>query len=66
MQTGLILGRNFAENHYHVAIIRHQMTRKVPEMLPEILDEVRNSFGRFMPMENSMRRCKLFLSGTKQ
>ncbi len=53
MAAEVILGRNFAENSYHMAIIRRQMTRKIPEFLPDILDEVKVSFERFMPILDS-------------
>lgn len=62
MQVGLFLGPNFAENHYHMAIIRQQMTRKVPEFFPELFDEVKVSFERFLPMEKGTCFVKYFVS----
>ncbi len=49
MAAKVILGQNFAENSYQIAVIRRQMTRKIPDFLPDILDEVKVSFERFMP-----------------
>ncbi|KAF9445594.1 cytochrome P450 [Macrolepiota fuliginosa MF-IS2] len=54
-QAGLFLGPNFAQNHYHMDIIRHQMTRKVPDFFPELLEEVRESFQKFIPLENDWK-----------
>ncbi|KXN80811.1 Ent-kaurene oxidase [Leucoagaricus sp. SymC.cos] len=51
LQAGIILGPNFAENHYHMAIIRNQMTRKIPEFLTEIFDEVGKSFKKYLPVK---------------
>ncbi|KAF5351080.1 hypothetical protein D9756_008457 [Leucocoprinus leucothites] len=51
LQAGVILGPNFANNHYHMAVIRNQMTRKIPEFLPEIFDEVKEAFKSFLPVK---------------
>lgn len=62
MQVGLFLGPNFAANYYHMAIIRQRMTRKVPEFFPELFDEVKVSFERFLPMEKGKRAVKYFVA----
>ncbi|KXN90695.1 Ent-kaurene oxidase, partial [Leucoagaricus sp. SymC.cos] len=50
--TSVILGPDFANNHYHISVIRNQMTRNIPEFFGEMYDEVKIAFARYLPVSD--------------
>lgn len=45
LQTEHTLGSTIVSNHYHVSIIRSQLTRNLGVLFPDIVDEAKAAFG---------------------
>lgn len=44
-----IIDRNAIENPYHVAMIRDKLTRALPAVLPDVVDELRLAVPEHIP-----------------
>lgn len=49
LQVIYTLSENINKNLYHVPILRAQLTRALPELAIEVLDEVREAFNEVIP-----------------
>lgn len=49
LEMNYTLGREIVENPYHFPIIRGQLTRKLEELMPRIIDEIQYSLEHLIP-----------------
>ncbi|KAF8153783.1 cytochrome P450 [Crassisporium funariophilum] len=50
LQTEYTLGVNISQNPYHIPIIRAQLTRALPRLVPEVREEIVDAFNDFIPV----------------
>ncbi|KAJ3504346.1 hypothetical protein NLJ89_g7978 [Agrocybe chaxingu] len=50
LQTEFTLGEHLSRNPYHVPIIRVQLTKALPQLLPDVHEEVVHAFQELMPV----------------
>lgn len=50
LQSDYTLGRNLRENPYHVPILRSQLTKALPLLVPEVHDEIVAACNEFIPI----------------
>jgi hypothetical protein len=43
------IGRHIINNAYHIPLIRTQLTRVLPQLVPEVHEEVVDAFNEFIP-----------------
>ncbi|OSX62542.1 hypothetical protein POSPLADRAFT_1074160 [Postia placenta MAD-698-R-SB12] len=55
IQVPYTLGPNIASNLYHVPIVRSQLTRALPVLLPELRDEIVCAFGDAVGMSDEWK-----------
>jgi hypothetical protein len=59
------LGRNMADDPYHLPILRSQMTQALPLLVPEVYDEVVTACNEFIPItEGSLITRPFFFKKT--
>ncbi|KJA23965.1 hypothetical protein HYPSUDRAFT_39491 [Hypholoma sublateritium FD-334 SS-4] len=49
LQVNYTLGENVSSKPYHIPIVRAQLTRALPELVPEVIDEIQQAFGDVIP-----------------
>ncbi|KAJ3502116.1 hypothetical protein NLJ89_g9030 [Agrocybe chaxingu] len=52
LQTWYSLGPNIVKNPYHLPIVRTQLTRALPQLVPAVHEEVVDAFNDFIPATN--------------
>ncbi|KAF9528911.1 cytochrome P450 [Crepidotus variabilis] len=57
-QLAYTLGHHINENPYHVPIIRTQLTRSLPLLVPEIHDELVQAFKHYIPLTDDWSEIK--------
>ena len=50
MQIKYTLGAEFTKNPYHIPLIQGKITRALPQLVPEIHDEVVDAFNELLPL----------------
>ncbi|KIM38724.1 hypothetical protein M413DRAFT_447671 [Hebeloma cylindrosporum] len=58
LQTEYTLGAQFTKNPYHAPIIRAKLTRALPQLMPEIHEEVVDAFNEFIPLTSDWSSVK--------
>ncbi|KAH6915699.1 cytochrome P450 [Coprinopsis sp. MPI-PUGE-AT-0042] len=48
LQTHLTMGPPIAENPYHVAVVRNQLKRATPQLVPDVYDELVHAFQEYL------------------
>ncbi|EMD34619.1 hypothetical protein CERSUDRAFT_86021 [Gelatoporia subvermispora B] len=51
LQSKYTLGRDTAEDPYHIEVIREKLTRNLATLLPDVMDEIQHAFNEFIPIE---------------
>ena len=49
LQVNYTLGENVSKNPDHIPIVRAQLTRALPELVPEVIDEIQEAFVEVIP-----------------
>jgi hypothetical protein len=49
LQVEYTLGDRVSKNPYHIPIIRAQLTRALPQLVPEVQDELQEAFKEYLP-----------------
>ena len=55
LQVDYTLGQNIRENPYHIPIVRLQLTKALPLLVPEVYDEVVMACNEFIPITEGKR-----------
>ena len=50
LQIDFTLGEHMRTNPYHIPILRSQLTRALPQLVPEIHEEIVDAFNEFIPL----------------
>jgi hypothetical protein len=50
IQIKYTLGGHIRTNRYHIPILRAQFTRALPQLVPEVQEEVVDAFNEFIPL----------------
>jgi len=50
LQVKFTLGEQITKNPYHTLIIQKQLSRAIPQLVPEIYEEVADAFNEFIPL----------------
>ncbi|KAF9533018.1 cytochrome P450 [Crepidotus variabilis] len=50
LQTDHTVGPHMFDNDYHIAIVRSQLTRSLPRLVPEVHDELIEAFKDYIPL----------------
>jgi len=57
-QVQYTFGEHISKNPYHIPIIRAQLTRALPQLVPEVHEEVIDAFNDFIPLTNDWTGVK--------
>ena len=58
MHMKYTVGTEFLEDPYHVDIIKEKLTRTLPTILPEVIDELKLAVHEHIPTKGDGRRSK--------
>ena len=60
LQVGYTLGPEVIHNPYHVPLVRMQLNRALPKLLPEICDEIEQAFKDYIPATEGTCFCPCY------
>lgn len=49
IESPYTFSETFAQNHYHITVTRRHLTRRIPDLMPEIVDEVGAALDDVIP-----------------
>ncbi|KAF8185937.1 cytochrome P450, partial [Pholiota molesta] len=59
LQVEYTLGDRVSKNPYHIPIIRAQLTRALPQLVPEVQDELQEAFKEYLPPTDDWTSVKV-------
>ncbi|CAA7265251.1 unnamed protein product [Cyclocybe aegerita] len=59
IQTEFTLGKPIRDNPYHLSIVRVQLTRAIPQLVPALYDEIVASFNDLIPATDNWMSVKI-------
>ncbi|KAF8959646.1 cytochrome P450 [Flammula alnicola] len=65
LQVEYTLGENISKNPYHIPIIRAQLTRALPKLVPEVHEEIEDAFKEFIPATDDWTSVKMLDTAMK-
>ncbi|KAF9478579.1 cytochrome P450 [Pholiota conissans] len=59
LQVKYTMGERVSKNPYHIPIVRAQLTRALPQLVPEVQDELEDAFKQFIPPTDDWTSVKV-------
>ena len=63
LQSSFTLGSQITENPYHISLIRTELTRSLPKLVPELHAEMTDAFSQLIPATDGKYIILLELRG---
>ena len=54
------VGTELEESSCHIEIVRDKLTRSLPAIFPDVLDELTLAIGEHIPVEGNGTRCLIY------
>lgn len=63
IESPYTFSETFAQNHYHITVVRRHLTRRLPDLMSDIVDEADSTLNELIPLSEGtpLKPCSFVL-----